>query len=182
MHACLQEPFWPEGLGINRGFLHVLDCADLAKQVHVPSHVHGHGHTHAHTHMHMHMHIQDVDCADLAKQVHVPSHGHVHTHVHMHVHIRTHAHVHIHDVDCADLATQCAALEGQRREHAARASSRGDDGFDYGACLRQIVSRREALYNCTKRVSSTTIKLELKAHIDAKGELPHQPPNPSPQP
>ena len=22
-------PFWPEGLGINRGFLHVLDCADL---------------------------------------------------------------------------------------------------------------------------------------------------------
>ena len=27
---ALQEPFWPEGLGINRGFLHVLDCADLA--------------------------------------------------------------------------------------------------------------------------------------------------------
>ena len=26
---ALQEPFWPEGLGINRGFLHVLDCADL---------------------------------------------------------------------------------------------------------------------------------------------------------
>ena len=25
----MQEPFWPEGLGINRGFLHVLDCADL---------------------------------------------------------------------------------------------------------------------------------------------------------
>ncbi|KAL3916729.1 MAG: hypothetical protein SGPRY_006696, partial [Prymnesium sp.] len=24
-----QEPFWPEGLGINRGFLHCLDCADL---------------------------------------------------------------------------------------------------------------------------------------------------------
>eukprot|EP00965_Chrysotila_dentata_P210525 6185935-Pleurochrysis_carterae.AAC.2 len=24
-----QEPFWPEGLGINRGFLHVLDCADM---------------------------------------------------------------------------------------------------------------------------------------------------------
>ena len=28
---ALQEPFWPEGLGINRGFLHVLDCADLAR-------------------------------------------------------------------------------------------------------------------------------------------------------
>ena len=28
---ALQEPFWPEGLGINRGFLHALDCADLAK-------------------------------------------------------------------------------------------------------------------------------------------------------
>ena len=28
---ALQEPFWPEGLGINRGFLHCLDCADLAK-------------------------------------------------------------------------------------------------------------------------------------------------------
>ena len=27
----MQEPFWPEGLGINRGFLHCLDCADLAK-------------------------------------------------------------------------------------------------------------------------------------------------------
>ena len=28
---ALQEPFWPEGLGINRGFLHALDCADLAR-------------------------------------------------------------------------------------------------------------------------------------------------------
>ena len=27
----LQEPFWPEGLGINRGFLHVLDCADMVQ-------------------------------------------------------------------------------------------------------------------------------------------------------
>jgi len=26
---ALQEPFWPEGLGINRGFLHCFDCADL---------------------------------------------------------------------------------------------------------------------------------------------------------
>ena len=26
---ALQEPFWPEGLGINRGFLGGLDCADL---------------------------------------------------------------------------------------------------------------------------------------------------------
>ena len=25
------QPFWPEGLGINRGFLHVLDCADLVQ-------------------------------------------------------------------------------------------------------------------------------------------------------
>ena len=30
---ALQEPFWPEGLGINRGFLHALDCADLAKGI-----------------------------------------------------------------------------------------------------------------------------------------------------
>lgn len=28
---ALQEPFWPEGLGINRGFLQVLDCADLVQ-------------------------------------------------------------------------------------------------------------------------------------------------------
>ena len=28
---ALQEPFWPEGLGVNRGFLHVLDCADLVQ-------------------------------------------------------------------------------------------------------------------------------------------------------
>ena len=28
---ALQEPFWPEGLGINRGFLHVLDTADAVK-------------------------------------------------------------------------------------------------------------------------------------------------------
>ena len=28
---ALQEPFWPEGLGINRGFLQVLDCADMIK-------------------------------------------------------------------------------------------------------------------------------------------------------
>ena len=30
---ALQEPFWPEGLGINRGFLHAFDCADLAKRL-----------------------------------------------------------------------------------------------------------------------------------------------------
>ncbi len=28
---ALQEPFWPEGLGINRGFFHVLDCADMVQ-------------------------------------------------------------------------------------------------------------------------------------------------------
>ena len=28
---ALQEPFWPEGLGINRGFLHVYDTADLVQ-------------------------------------------------------------------------------------------------------------------------------------------------------
>ena len=28
---ALQEPFWPEGLGINRGFLHVLDACELVK-------------------------------------------------------------------------------------------------------------------------------------------------------
>ena len=28
---ALQEPFWPEGLGINRGFLGILDCADLVQ-------------------------------------------------------------------------------------------------------------------------------------------------------
>jgi len=28
---ALQEPFWPEGLGINRGFLHVMDCADMVQ-------------------------------------------------------------------------------------------------------------------------------------------------------
>ena len=26
---ALQEPFWPEGLGINRGFLGAYDCAEL---------------------------------------------------------------------------------------------------------------------------------------------------------
>ena len=29
---ALQEPFWPEGLGINRGFLGALDCAELAQR------------------------------------------------------------------------------------------------------------------------------------------------------
>eukprot|EP00966_Prymnesium_polylepis_P033809 785950-Prymnesium_polylepis.1 len=28
---ALQEPFWPEGLGINRGFLQVFDCADMVR-------------------------------------------------------------------------------------------------------------------------------------------------------
>ena len=28
---ALQEPFWPEGLGINRGLMHVYDTADLAR-------------------------------------------------------------------------------------------------------------------------------------------------------
>jgi len=28
---ALQEPFWPEGLGVNRGFLGALDCADLVQ-------------------------------------------------------------------------------------------------------------------------------------------------------
>jgi hypothetical protein len=30
---ALQEPFWPEGLGINRGFLGALDCADLVQKL-----------------------------------------------------------------------------------------------------------------------------------------------------
>ena len=38
---ALQEPFWPEGLGINRGFLHVLDCADLIQGY--AAHLHQHG-------------------------------------------------------------------------------------------------------------------------------------------
>ena len=29
--TCSQEPFWPEGLGINRGFLGALDCAYLVQ-------------------------------------------------------------------------------------------------------------------------------------------------------
>ena len=29
---ALQEPFWPEGLGINRGFMGALDCADLVQK------------------------------------------------------------------------------------------------------------------------------------------------------
>jgi hypothetical protein len=109
---ALQEPFWPEGLGINRGFLHVLDCADLAKQY--------------------------------------------------------------------------ANLEGQRQQRqaaeaeattagatAAAGVAAGDHGgeLEYDASLQQIVARREALYNCTKRISSTTIKAELKPHTDAKREL-----------
>ena len=38
---ALQEPFWPEGLGINRGFLHVLDCADLVQGYAALVHAHG---------------------------------------------------------------------------------------------------------------------------------------------
>ena len=38
---ALQEPFWPEGLGINRGFLHVLDCADLVQGYASLVHTHG---------------------------------------------------------------------------------------------------------------------------------------------
>ena len=30
---ALQEPFWPEGLGINRGFLGALDCAYLVQHL-----------------------------------------------------------------------------------------------------------------------------------------------------
>jgi hypothetical protein len=38
---ALQEPFWPEGLGINRGFLHVMDCADLVQGYAAMLHEHG---------------------------------------------------------------------------------------------------------------------------------------------
>ena len=38
---ALQEPFWPEGLGINRGFLHVFDCADLVQGYASLLHTHG---------------------------------------------------------------------------------------------------------------------------------------------
>jgi len=37
---ALQEPFWPEGLGINRGFLHCLDCADLTENYAALLHAH----------------------------------------------------------------------------------------------------------------------------------------------
>jgi hypothetical protein len=40
---ALQEPFWPEGLGINRGFLHALDCADLVAGLVALRETHGHG-------------------------------------------------------------------------------------------------------------------------------------------
>ena len=41
------------------------------------------------------------------------------------------------------------------------------------ACIhvRIQVSRREALYMCTKRISSTTIKAELKPHTDGRRQL-----------
>lgn len=29
--GCVPQPFWPEGLGINRGFMGALDCADLVR-------------------------------------------------------------------------------------------------------------------------------------------------------
>ena len=35
---ALQEPFWPEGLGINRGFLGVYGCADLVPRRAAPDH------------------------------------------------------------------------------------------------------------------------------------------------
>ena len=38
---ALQEPFWPEGLGINRGFLHCFDCADLIQGYASLLHKHG---------------------------------------------------------------------------------------------------------------------------------------------
>ena len=38
---ALQEPFWPEGLGINRGFLHCFDCADLLQGYAALLHTHG---------------------------------------------------------------------------------------------------------------------------------------------
>ena len=108
---ALQEPFWPEGLGINRGFLHVLDCADLAR-----------GYT--------------------------------------------------------------AVLEQRRRSSQALAELLGELGSRAAAAaasvaemdegLAALIARREALYNCTKRISSTTIKAELKPHVapqDAKREL-----------
>ncbi len=28
---ALQEPFWPEGLGVNRGFLHAFDCVEMVQ-------------------------------------------------------------------------------------------------------------------------------------------------------
>ena len=37
---ALQEPFWPEGLGINRGFLHCFDCADMVENYAALLHAH----------------------------------------------------------------------------------------------------------------------------------------------
>lgn len=50
------------------------------------------------------------------------------------------------------------------------AASNAED-FDFDAVLARLVARREDLYNCTKRISGNTQKMELKPTLDARREL-----------
>ena len=125
---ALQEPFWPEGLGINRGFLHCLDCADLA-----------------------------LGQAELERQRNPPSPPPPPT------------------PGPPSPAFDLADASGGRAGGGVNGTE-GTDGapepvVDYEGELARLVQRREDLYTCTKRVSGTTIKSELKPTTDAKREL-----------
>ena len=85
-------------------------------------------------------------------------------------------------LDCADLAIHYAAVlrKHAQSRHAlmslpiselsqrARGATAAMSSMD--ASLAELVARREALYNCTKRISSTTIKVELKPHLGSTSD------------
>ena len=199
---ALQEPFWPEGLGINRGFLHCLDCADLAR-----------GQAALERRRRAQQQQQDDEEEEekraakeeeqLAREKQQqeeeeaaaasppspsmsagppspalsPSNGAAVADV-----------TDITDVTEDEEAKAAAQLPARPTAAAlpasaspasafpasaspaspSPASTSASPSFNYDAELRALVQRREDLYTCTKRVSGTTLKSELKPTTDAK--------------
>ena len=194
---ALQEPFWPEGLGINRGFLHCLDCADLARgqaalerrrraQQQQDEEEEEEEKRAAKEEEQLAREKQQEEEEEAAaasppspsmsagppSPALSPSNGAAVADV-----------TDITDVTEDEEAKAAAQLPARPTAAAlpasaspasafpaspSPASTSASPSFNYDAELRALVQRREDLYTCTKRVSGTTLKSELKPTTDAK--------------
>ena len=164
---ALQEPFWPEGLGINRGFLHCLDCADLARgqaaleRKRVRKEGGGGGGAAAAAPGSARPTSQRDAASSPAGMASPPPPSPAFP--------PTPATAARSDAAPSPAFPPTPALPDVSADGSASADAASLASFD--AELAKLVQRREDLYNCTKRVSGTTQKSELKPTVDAKREL-----------